>query len=125
MPKNDLSQKDPVVTLVKISNSCRQWKAITIAPVQPPQFPGLMCFASVNLGPNFLQGNQKRLNRIDTEGAAPSGVFWPANLVLTLPMIAGINGDVYPDRDFGLMIFSINPKRSIQDYHVLSSSEAK
>jgi hypothetical protein len=39
-------------------------------------------------------------------------------------MIARIDGEMNPDRDFGLMTFGINPKRSIKDRHVLPSSEA-
>lgn len=84
-----------------------------------------MRFAGVNLGPDFLQSDQKRLNRVDAEGRAPSRALRPANFVFTLPMIACINWEMNPDRDFGLMTFGINPERSIKDYHVLPSSEAK
>src|SRR5262245_3032897 len=83
-----------------------------------------MRFAGIDLGPDFLQSNQKRLNRIDAAGHAPSHAPRPANLVLTFPMIACVGGEMNPDRYFGLMAFGINPKSSIKDYHRQPLQEA-
>src|SRR5262245_64835333 len=84
-----------------------------------------MCFAGVNFGPNVPQSNQERLNRIDAIPPASSRAIRPANFVLTLPMITQIDREIDPDRDFGLVTFGIDLKHSIQDDHVLPSSEAK
>jgi hypothetical protein len=110
MSKNASITKKPVVTFIKISNSCRQWIVITIA-ASATIVSRTYVFAGVNLGIDFLQSNQKQLNIINVKSRAPSLALRPTNFVLTLPTIPHVDGETNLYRDLNLASFGIDLRR--------------
>jgi len=96
---------------MEISNPLQAAESHNHRPASATIVSRTYVFSGVNLGLDFLQSNQKRLNRIDAKSRAPPRALRPANFVLTLPMIPHVDGETDLHRDLNLATIGIDLKR--------------